>query len=353
MISSLLFLTLQAAAQKPMEPVVLQQATTGAAIRLDLPEYLSDDTVIGSLRRRFADRAIAQGKLRGDGTIMVVSAYGEMQPSAEWRKALMVGKLLGLGQFDVGTTACTEATRELEPPYVALSWHAFPTFADTCYDITIGTLAKDGVSPITRADFEHIVQSARYGIVRLGKWEDMPSAVMEHMHAGLSRAANDGATFLAEKSKAAPEDWALALAAAEIGMRAKMPAPDRHALFERALAGLAKTDRLNAGDMFATMTAQSGLALALRDEGKHDDALAMLAKTQIFECAKTKPATAALEYYAATIHALKLDATAAIEHLKLSIAADPERKSFATRDPSFQGIGTNQDLIKLLKPPKQ
>jgi tetratricopeptide (TPR) repeat protein len=352
MISSLLFLTLQAAAAKPMEAVVLQQATTGAAIRLDLPEFMSDDTVLGSLRRRQGDRAIAQGKLRGDGTLMVVSAYGEMRPSAEWRKELMVGKILGLGQFNVGTTACTEGIRELEPPYSNMSWHAFPTLADTCFDISMGSLAKDGVSPITRADFEHIVTSVRYGIVRLGKWDDMPKEVMEHMHAGLSRAENDGAVFLAEKSKAAPEDWALALAAAEIGMRTKMPAPDRHALYERALAGLGKTDRLNAGEMFATMTAQCGLAFALRDEGKLDEALATLAKTQSFELAKTKMATAALEYEAATIYALKLDAAAAVEHLKLSIAADPDRRDFTKRDPAFAGIGANQDLLKLLKPPK-
>jgi tetratricopeptide (TPR) repeat protein len=352
MISALLVLCLQAAAAKPMEAVVLQQSTTGAAIRLDLPEFMSDTTVVASLKRRHGDRAIAQGKLRGDGTIMVVTAYGEMKPSAEWRQTLMAGKLVGLGQFDVGTTACTEASRDLEPPYVNLSWHAFPTFADTCFDISMGTLVKDGVSPITRADFEHIVKSARYAIVRLGNWEDMPSAVLEHMHTGLSRVENDGATFLAEKSKAAPEDWALALAAAEIGMRTKMPASDRRTLLERALTALAKIDKPAAGEAFAALTAQSGLALALRDEGKHDDALAALAKALANEGAKSKPATAALEYYAATIHALKLDAAAAVAHLKLSITADPDRRAHAKYDTSFAGIGTDQDLFKLLKPPK-
>jgi hypothetical protein len=335
-----------------MEAVVLQQTTTGAAVRLELPEFLNDDQVLGSLKRRHGDRAIAQGKLRGDGTIMVVSAYGEMQPSATWRDALMKGKLAGVGQFAVGPTACTESTRELEPPFVNVSWHTFPSFADTCFDISMGTLSKDGVAPISRADFENIVKSARYAIVRLGTWNDMPAAVLEPMHTALARTENDGGAFLAEKSKAAPDDWGTALAAAEIGVRTKMPAAERQALYARAVAALAKLEQPGKPEQFAFMTAQSGLAIAMRDQQKYDDALATLATAALSPGAKTKLATAALEYDAATIHALKLDGAATVEHLKLSLAADSDRKVYATRDPSFQGVASNQELFKLLKPTK-
>lgn len=352
MISAFLALALQVPAAKPMQPVVLQQATTGAAVRLDLPEFESDDVVLNSLRRRYADRAIAQGKLRGDGTIMVVSAYGEVKPSAEWRKSLMAGKLAGLGQFEIGTTACTEATRDLEPPFVNLSWHAFPTFADTTFDISIGTLSKDGVSPITRVDFEHMVKSARFAVLRLGTFEDMPESVLEHMHAALTRVENDSTAFLAEKSNAAPEDWACALAAAEIGVRTKLPAADRRELLERAIAGLVKIEKPDANATFAQMTAYSGLANAMREEGKLDEALAAWTKAHDAPGTKKKIATAALEYDAATIHALKLDAALAIEHLKLSIAADADRRVIAQRDNSFAGIGGNPDLRKLVAPPK-
>jgi tetratricopeptide (TPR) repeat protein len=336
-----------------MEPVVLQQSTTGAAVRLELPEFASDDVVLASLRRRHADRAIAQGRLRGDGTIMVISAYGEMKPSTEWRKSLMVGRLAGLGQFEVAHIACTESEKELEPPYSNLSWHAFPSFADTAFDISLGTLSKAGVSPISRADFEHIVGSARYAIVRLGKWDEMPLAVMEHMHTGLARVENDGATFLAGLSKASLEEWALALAAGEIGVRTKMPAAERRELYERALASLGKIEKPGAGDVFATMTAYSGLGIALRDEEKRDEALAAIEKARKLADAKSKPAIAALEYDTATVYALKLDAASAIEHLRLAIAADPDRAVFAVRDPSFSGIGANPELRKLVNPPKK
>ncbi|MDZ4773522.1 MAG: hypothetical protein SGI72_10350 [Planctomycetota bacterium] len=352
MISAFLALALQAPVAKPMQPVVLQQATTGAAVRLELPDFESDDVVITSLRRRYADRAIAQGKLRGDGTIMVVSAYGEVKPSGEWRKSLMTGKLAGLGQFDVGTTACTEATRDLEAPYVNLSWHAFPTFADTAFDIAIGTLAKDGVSPISRADFEQMIKSARYAVIRLGTFDDMPAPVLEHMHTALMRAENDSAAFLAGMSKATTDDWACALAAAEIGVRTKMPAAERRELYERALAGLVKIEKPDAGASFAQETAYSGLAIALRDEGKLDEALAAWTKAQNSPRAKAKIATAALEYDAATIHALKMDAVAAIEHMKLAIAADSNRRVIAQRDNSFSGIGGNPELRKLVATPK-
>lgn len=353
MLSALLVLAAQAAPAQPMTATVLHMQTTGAAVRLDLPDPEPDVTVLNALKRRYADRAILQGKLRGDGTIMVVTAYGEPVSSQEWRKELMKGKLVGLGQFELGATACTESVKELEAPYANMSWHAFLTMADTCFDVSIGTLAKDGVAPISRQDFEHCVQSARYAILRLCTWDEMPASVLEHMHAGLSRAEQDAVAFLSAKANSAEGDWSWALAAAEVGSRMKTPAADRLALYDRVLADLAKIEERSAGERVAGMTASSGRAIALRDEGRFDEALAALDQAQGNEAAKSKLATAELEYARATILARKLDAPATIAHLKLAIAADEDRRVFATRDNSFQGIGTNAELVKLLSKPRK
>lgn len=352
MLHALLAILPQAPVAAPPTATVLHMATTGVAVRLELPEFVPDPAVLTSLKRRFGDRGLMQGKLRGDSTILVVSAYGELRSSQEWRASLMAGRLAGLGQFDVGATACTEASKELEAPYSNLSWHAFLTMADTCFDVTIGSLAKDGVAPFMRADLDALVKSARFAIVRLGQWEDMPAAVLEHMQAGLARPERDAATFLAERAKSADGGWACALAAAEIGMRMQMSAADRLALYDRVLADLAKLEARPADVLFAEMTALSGRASCLRDEKKYDEALAELAKAGDLPGAKSTIAVAALEYDRATIHGLKLDAAAAVEHLGKSIAADPDRRATANRDRSFEGIKASEALRKLIVPPK-
>ncbi|MBL8856964.1 MAG: hypothetical protein JNL28_00445 [Planctomycetes bacterium] len=352
MLSLFLALTLTVPADTASTATVLHMPTTGAAVRIELPELVVDSTVIGALKRRHAERAILQGQMKGETTIMILSAYGLMRTSQEWRAELMKGKLAGHGQFDIGTTACTETSHDLEPPYSNISRRAFITMGDTCFDISMGTLAKSGVAGITREEFEAIIGSARYAILRLGVWDDMPDAVLNYMHTGLARVTNDGATHLAEQSKTATDGWACALAAAEIGGPLQMKAGERRALYERVMTDLGKLEHPGAKEAFALMTAMSGRALTLCDDAMIPDALAEITKTLALPAAQVPAAQTALEYIAATIHAQNKDAAAAVASLTKSIAGDSDRRSIARHDLMFQPIGNDPALLKLLRDPK-
>jgi len=326
-------------------------STTGVAVKLALPPLDTDPTTFKPMKRRYADRAVLQGRVRGaEGTtLQIVAAYGEMRTSRAWRDTLMAGKLVGAGIFDVGTVACTEQTRDLEPPYQDLGWHGFMTVADTCFDMTLFTMSKAGVSPVTRADFDSILGSARYAVVRLGAWDEMPIAVLDRMHEGLTRKDNDGVAYLSEQAKTANDGWACALAAAEIAISTKAPAAERLALCDRVLADVARIEAPSKQESFAKLTALSGRALAQRDAGELDAALETL--KQAAEMAKTHTSVArcALDYDTATVLAGKKDVDGTVAALKASIQANEDRRMYATYDASFQPLAKEKALLALLR----
>lgn len=360
MLSLLLAILPQTPAAIGTDDVVSHLATTGAAVKFELPGLVVDSAQMVGLKRRFGDRALMQGKIRVDqGSLTVIAAYGTVQSSREWREVLMKGKLVGAGQFDVGSTACTEQIRELEKPYADLGWHAFLTMGDTCFDFGMFTLAKANESPIKRADLDRMLMSARFAIVRLGHWEDMPPAVLDRMHEGLTRPAGDGPAWLMGLAPAAPDGWACALAAAEIGRAMSMTAHDRIALYDRVLADLKPREGVPADPTkvevppnskgFVELTAESGRAMALRDDGQLEAALAGVARARALPGAETPAAKTALSYDAATIHALKKDAAAAVLNLRESFAGDPDRRAFATHEAAFAPIAGDKALIALIK----
>lgn len=331
---------------------VFRITTTGAAVKLALPPFDVDPTVTKALKRRFGDRGLAQGRLRGgDGALNLVAAYGDVRSSASWRQTLMAQQLVGAGQFDVGRVACTETTRDLEPPYVDVSWHAFLVAGDTCFDATFSTMQKAGVAPFTRAEFESSVRSARLAFVRLGEWQQMPVAVLDRMHEALTAENAPSVDHLVELSATAPDAWACALAAAEIGLSTGRPADERLRLADLVLAGLAKDEVATPEERFARTTALSARALALRDAGRLDDALAALDAFEVRAKDAGPWALAALPYHRATVHGKKGDAAKAVEELKLAIAADPDRRSFAAHELCFESIRNDKGLLALLRAP--
>lgn len=350
MLSLFLALLPQSPSAINADETVLRLTTTGAAVKLALPGLAVEPKQVAGLKRRFGDRGVLSGKLRGgDGNVTVIAAYGSVHTSKEWREVLMSGKLVGAGQFDIGGTACTEQVRDLEPPYADLTWHAFLTMADTTFDLLLNTLSKDGQPPFKRAEFEHLVAGARYAVVRMGNWEDMPIPVLDRMHEGLSLAGGDGPAHLVELAKTAPDGWACALAAAEIGRPHGMAARDRLALYDRVLADIKKLEAPTKFETFAQLTALSGRAIALRDDGQLAPAMAEIAKAREMPAGSTTAAKAVLSYDAATIQAQQKDATAAVASLREAIALDPDRRAFATHENAFEPIGSDKALILLLK----
>ena len=329
---------------------VARVSTTGMAVKLALPTLETDPTAFKPMKRRYADRAVAQGRIRGgEGTVQIVAAYGEMRTSRTWRETLMAGKLVGAGQFDVGHVACTEQTRDLEPPYSDLGWHGFLTAGDTCFDFSLFTLAKAGDSPVKRAEFESIVREARYAVVRLGAWEEMPTAVLDRMHEGFTRPENDGVAYLTEQAKTATDGWACALAAAEIGISTHAPAAERLALCERVLADLAKVEAPGKAESFAKLTALTGRALAQRDADQLDAALETLKQAAASAKEHSPVAQSAVDYDTATVLARKKDVDGTVAALKASIAVNEDRRMYATYDASFQPLAKEKALLTLLR----
>ncbi len=348
MFALLLALAVQTPSALGPDDVAARVSTTGVAVKLALPKYVSDPGTLASQKRRLADRALLQGRFGAEaGSVKLSAAFGEIHTSSEWRNQLLTGQLVGLGQFETGGVACTERVQELTPPYAEVGWHAFPVAGDTAFDLAIVTLRNGDVWPITRADFEHIVGGARFAIVRLGEWDAMPSSVLDRMHSGLTREGG-GAKWLAEQSASAPDGWACALAAAELGVREKIDAATRLAWCDRVIADIGKIESPGKPERFAWLTAQSGRMLALRDAGKLDEALASLAllREKLEEHGPIAKST--ISYDASTLHALRKEPEAAVAAMREAIAGNTDWRTAAKRDASFQLIARDKALLALL-----
>jgi hypothetical protein len=350
MIALLLALPLQSPSMPGPDDVVGRVSTTGVAVKLTLPGYVDDAATLATFKRRLADRAVLQGKVRGDrGTVKLTTGFGEVLSSNEWRKRLLGDQLVGAGQFEVGATACSEHVHELAPPYAEVSWHAFPTAGDTTFELVIGTLRDGDKFPFARAEFERVVGSARFAVLRLGGWDAMPLAVLDRMHTGLTHTGEGGgAAGLVAQSGDAKDGWASALAAAELGLREKVDATTRLVWCDRAIADLGKLESPGKQERFALFTAQSGRVLALRDAGKLDEAAAELATLRAKAEEHGAIAKTALAYDASTVHALRKEADAAVAALREAIEGNADWRAAAKRDSSFQPIAKDKALITLL-----
>jgi hypothetical protein len=336
------------------DDVVARMSTTGMAVALEIPGCRADEAVMKGLTRRMNDRGLYAGKLPDNKTtVKVVTAYGEMNSAKEWRDRLLGDQIVGAGQFDVGAVACTEHSHDLEPPFAELGWHAFMTAGDTVFDFTLFTLRNGDDSPVKKADFERIVKGARFAVLRLGGWDEMPEAVLTHMQSAFAHdgeKGDGGAAWLAGQCK--PGDWACALAAEEVGLHEKMDAAKRLELCDSAIADLGKLASPGKTEEFAALTAESARAIALRDQGKFDDALAAVTKAQGAAATRGVIAKSALVYDLATIQAGKKDAGAAVTALKKAIEGNPDWRAYATHDPSFMPIGADKALFALLRDTK-
>jgi hypothetical protein len=337
------------------DDLVARMSTTGMAVALELPGSTVDEAVMKGLTRRMNDRGVYSGKLPDKkSTVKVVTAYGETKSSKEWRDRLLGDQLVGAGQFDVGPFACTEHNHDLEPPFAEIGWHAFMTAGDTVFDFTLFTLRSGDESPVKKADFERIVKGARFAVLRLGGWDEMPAAVLTRMQSAFAHEAEkgdtSGAAWLA--GECAKGDWACALAAEEVGLHEKMDAAKRLELCDSVIADLGKVSASGKTEEFALLTAQSGRALALRDAGKFDDALAAVTKARDAAGAYGAIAKSALAFDLATIHAGRKDAPAAVAALREAIAGNPDWRAYAIHESAFMPIGEDKALFALLRDSK-
>jgi hypothetical protein len=219
------------------------------------------------------------------------------------------------------------------------------------FDFTLFTLRNGDDSPVKRADFERTVKGARFAVLRLGGWDAMPSAVLDQMQSAFAHdgAKGEGAAWLAEQCASTKGGWACALAAEEVGLHEKMDAAKRLELCDSVIADLGKVGSPGRAEEFAMLTASSGRALALRDEGKLDDALAAVAKAQAAAAEHGAIAKSALAYDLSTIQAGRKDADAAVAALREAIAGNPDWRLYAIHETAFQPIAQDKGLIELLR----
>lgn len=335
--------------------VVARMSTTGMAVALDLPGSKTDEAVQKGLARRMSDRGVYAGRYSdGKTTTKIQTAYGEILPSKTWRERLLGDQLVGTGQFDVGSFACSEHSHDLEPPFSEIGWHAFMTVGDTVFDFTLFTLREGDKVAFKREDFERIVKGARFAVVRLGGWDAMPKPVLDQMQSAFAHETEKGDTSAAAwlADQCASGGWVCALAAEEIGLHENMGAAKRLALCDQAIAELSKVGSPGKPEEFAMLTALSGRALALRDQGKLDDALEALKKAQDAAGDKGAIAKSALAFDLSTIQAGRKDAAASVAALKEAIAGNPDWRAYATHEAAFQPIAQDRALIQLLRDTK-
>jgi hypothetical protein len=346
---SLLLLSL---AQSPSvvgpDDVLGQVATTGMTIKLPLRGYKANADVLRNMRKKLADRGLIQGSLAAaDSTVSVVAAYGVTHPSDKWLDQLLGTMALGSGRFSIGSTACSEHERPLNPPYADFGWHAFPVAGQTCFDIQIFTLKNGDQAPLKREDFIKIVESARYAVVRVGDWSDYPLEYLDRSHEGLVRSETEGVSSLVELAKTAPDAWACSLAAAEIGRTLKHGADELTPLCQSAIDGLAKIEKPSKTELHARIVALDALGLAQRDAGKSAEAIATLTHARELGASSSVKVKAALAYDLATAHAHDKDAASAIALLKEAFAGDPDRLLVGMRDPAFEPLHADANFQEL------
>jgi hypothetical protein len=337
------------------DDVVARMSTTGMAMAFEVAGCTPDEAVMKGLARHANDRGVYAGRLPDKKTsVKVQTAYGEILPSKEWRSRLLGDQLVGAGQFDVGAVACTEHNRDLEPPFAEIGWHGFPTAGDTVFDFTLFTMREGDKAPVTKADFERVLKGARFAVLRLGTWNAMPEPVLASMQSAFAHDSEkgdvSGAAWLADQCTSG--GWVCALAAEEVGLHEKMDAAKRLALCDQAIAELQKVGSPGKPEEFAMMTALSGRALALRDQGKLDDALTAIKKAQDAAATQGAIAKTALAYDLATIQAGRKDSAGTVAALKEAIAGNPDWRAFAIHEAAFQPLAQDKALIQLLRDTK-
>lgn len=313
-------------------------AGTSIGFALSVNDFPRDDVGLTALRKTYGETAVWRGlRQPGDTTVNIITVHGKIHTSAEWRDIILGNKKVGAGLFDIDGTACAEQVRELTFPYRSVGWHAYVTAHDACVDVHAFTTAKGDELGITKDEFEKIVKSVRFAIVRRGAWNDFSERYLELSRQAL--ASDDGIAWLKEQLASAPkDDRAAALALAEHMMEAKADPAELVKAFTLAAAPSASAEKPSAKLVFARALALDGLGVASLQLGKPEEALARLLESRELGTTASLTARAGIAYDLAAAYAANKDVEHAMQQLKIAVALEPIWLGFAARDSLFDAV---------------
>ena len=300
------------------------------------------------LEKELGAKLVLNGTLAPGGTILTLIAEPNtalISPAA-WRKRFGIQG----AEFELQLSACVDASiRDPKGPLVS-DYHAFTCAAGWCFDLHVSRLSTDGKEPLPRAEFERIVKSQRFLLLRHGWAENYPDEVCKQMSlAALSGPGrkNWKENFLAKNA----DDWVVHFVEGELLREEKGALEEQLAHYQRAFELVTKLEKPGPKELFATAIVCDGLSLALHDAGKHAESIAPLEKGYALLAGMKRRERGTLAYNLACSQALLKHEKEALEALGHAIGADERYRESAAKDADFAAIAASPAFQKLVAKP--
>jgi hypothetical protein len=356
MISALLLALTQSPSAIGPDDFTARAWGSDLVFKITLPGYKEAPVGLAGFRKdpklRDGNQVRFYGGIKGsqDAHVTVITYIGDL-PSSDWRKRLLDKQLVGAGQFDIGGAACTEAVRDMNPPYKVYQWHGFPVAAGICLDIHVDELTTPDAMPVTRADFEAMVKSVHFAISRCGEWAEMPQDYLDLSDEACLKP--DGVAWLKERATKAPSEPLVLLALAQHMLSADAAPEDVAKAFEAAVTAFESIVKPTKELMFARALALDGACIAHVRTGKAGKALKEITQARELTASASANARSGFAYDLATAHAASKDAGNTVKALKEAIDLDPSLRLLASMDKNFESVRGEKAFADLVAPPKK
>lgn len=299
------------------------------------------------LRKSLGERLVLAGGAAPEGCVVTLVAEPNPQKISPvaWRKRF---GLAGT-EFECSLAACVDASQRAPGAPALSDYHAFTCAAEWCFDLHVSRVATgpDGAEPLARAEFERIVKSQRFLLLRRGWAEDYPAEVGKQMT--LAALAGPGRAPWKENvlGKRA-DDWVVHFVEAELLHEEHAPVEAQLAEYSRALELVQKLEKPGPREVFATAIACDGYALALHDAGRHAESIAPLERGCSLLTTLGRKERGALSYNLACAQARSGQGEAALRSLGLAIAVEARFREAAARDEDLASLRGTPQFQKLL-----
>lgn len=299
------------------------------------------------LRKALGEKLVLAGGAAPAGCVVTLVAEPNPQKISPvaWRKRFGIPGT----EFDCSLAACVDASQRASGGPAISDYHAFTCAAEWCFDLHVSRVAtgKDDAEPLPRAEFERIVRSQRFLLLRRGWAEDYPAEFEKQMT--LAALAGPGRAPWKENVLAKhPDDWAVHFVEAELLHEEHAAFEAQFAEYSRTLELLEKLEKPGPREIYATAIACDGCALALHDAGKHAESIAPLEKACSLLTTLGRKERGALSYNLACAQARCGQSEAALRSLGLAIAVEARLREAAARDEDLAGLRGTPQFQKLL-----
>jgi hypothetical protein len=361
MLLALPILLLQAAhpppGQTPAAPVAAPSDVVVAGVqgsflqvRMEIPGLKADERHALIVRNALAERCVFVGALPELLALVDVSAEketGKPLTSAQWRDENFFGSGTSWKLFEASGMACGEMSMMIEGSG-SHDLHAFLVRGGYRFDIHASeSLTTARGFKLTREAFTTWLASLRLAVVRRGTWDQMPAPAIELMSSAFQR-PTEWKSWLDERAKASPEDYAVPFAAAELLRYFESPPAEQLPAYTRAIELLAARKEPSLPEKLAHATSEDGLAIALLDSGEAEKAIPHLERGLVIAAKLTAPVRAGLTYNLACAHARLAHEEVAIARLLESESLMPGAVQRARKDKDFDPIRQSQRFQDLM-----